>query len=257
VRTQRFRRRSSRGFTYLGVLFFVAALGIGLAAAGTVWQTQVRRDKEAELLFVGEQFQIALRDWNRANANVGDGFPKTLEQLLSDPNTPTTRRFLRRIYVDPMTGKADWGLVKSAAGSIRGVYSLSTDKPFRQQLPESLGEIESAASYSDWKFMVTPGAREATQVAAAGPTAPGLPSAPLPAFDPSGEPVVTPAPRPPPVDPKVRRCNQISQVDAGACAALERRYGPRASVPCLASAREREEACRTDSAIPPLVTNQR
>jgi len=47
--------RRQRGFTYLTVLFIVAILLGGLAMVGEVWETSAKRDKEAELLFVGNQ----------------------------------------------------------------------------------------------------------------------------------------------------------------------------------------------------------
>src|SRR5205807_712603 len=40
--------RRAGGFTYLTVLFIVAIMGIGLALAGTVWQTAALREREAE-----------------------------------------------------------------------------------------------------------------------------------------------------------------------------------------------------------------
>ncbi|MEO8039233.1 MAG: type II secretion system protein [Betaproteobacteria bacterium] len=250
-------RHSVAGFTYLAVLFLVALLGIALASAGVVWSTYSRRDKETELLFVGEQFQDALRAWNRANATVGDGFPKTLEQLLADPNAPDTRRFLRRIYVDPMTGKPQWGLVRGPAGGIIGVHSLSSDKPIRTQVPESLGGVSDATSYADWKFIAKAGSGD--RIAAAPSAASedtGLPSTPLPAVtDPTVPPV--PVAPPPPVDPKERRCKLMIQIDHGACSTLANRYGPLAGVPCATSARAREAACEAGSPIPPLVTNVR
>lgn len=37
---------TERGFTYIWILFAVALAGIVLAAAGQLWQTEARRDKE-------------------------------------------------------------------------------------------------------------------------------------------------------------------------------------------------------------------
>ena len=42
------------------MLFAVALIGILLAAAGQVWRTEALREKEKELLFVGEQFRQAI-----------------------------------------------------------------------------------------------------------------------------------------------------------------------------------------------------
>jgi type II secretory pathway pseudopilin PulG len=52
--------RAQRGFTYVGLLLAVALAGVALAAAGMLWSTTAKRDKEAELLFVGDQFRRAI-----------------------------------------------------------------------------------------------------------------------------------------------------------------------------------------------------
>jgi hypothetical protein len=49
-------RPAHRGFTYLTVLFIVAFMGVGLMAIGTMWQTASMREREKELLFVGNAY---------------------------------------------------------------------------------------------------------------------------------------------------------------------------------------------------------
>src|SRR5687767_15501109 len=48
------------GFTYLAALFMAAALGAGLVAVGETWSHARQREKEAELLWIGEQFRQAI-----------------------------------------------------------------------------------------------------------------------------------------------------------------------------------------------------
>src|SRR5215216_3145001 len=50
-----------RGFTLLGLMIIIAVMGAGLAAFGTLYSQTAQRDKEAELLFVGEQFRDAIK----------------------------------------------------------------------------------------------------------------------------------------------------------------------------------------------------
>ena len=54
------RRPRHAGFTYVGLLIAVAVLGVGLAAVGQVWSTAAAREKERELLFVGNQYRAAI-----------------------------------------------------------------------------------------------------------------------------------------------------------------------------------------------------
>jgi type II secretory pathway pseudopilin PulG len=144
------------GFTYLGVLFLVAAVGLALVAVAQVWSTTAKREREEELLFVGAQFRGAIEAYRTANANVGDGFPKELDWLLKDPHHPAIRRHLRRIYVDPITGSTEWGLVKTPAGGITGVHSLSEDAPIKTgAFPPEVTVAEGGKKYSDWIFAVS------------------------------------------------------------------------------------------------------
>lgn len=49
--------RQQKGFTYLGLLFVVALMGIALAATGSLWVVERQREREQELLFVGDQIR--------------------------------------------------------------------------------------------------------------------------------------------------------------------------------------------------------
>ena len=51
------------GFTYLGVLFVVATIGGGLAGTGELWSHSRQREKEAELLWIGNEFREAILRW--------------------------------------------------------------------------------------------------------------------------------------------------------------------------------------------------
>jgi type II secretory pathway pseudopilin PulG len=140
------------GFTYVGLLFLIAVIGISLAIAGEVWQNAQRREKEQELLFIGNQFRRALTLY-QAN---GAGNPARLEDLLKDPRSPNVRRYLRRIYRDPMTGSTEWGLVKSG-DAITGVYSLSGQAPLKKaQFSLADQDFEGKQKYSEWVFSPRP-----------------------------------------------------------------------------------------------------
>lgn len=141
------------GFTYLGLLFAIAILGITLSTVGVVWSTQIRREKEAELLFTGDQIRVAIGRYRAS----GGQYPQELGDLLEDKRSPAIRRFLRRIYVDPMTGKADWQTVVAPEGGIMGVASSSLLKPIKVAgFPLADTAFEKAECYCDWKFLYAP-----------------------------------------------------------------------------------------------------
>lgn len=155
--------RKQAGFSLLGLLFLVAGLGIGLAAVGTLWHTAVKRDKERELLFIGNEFRRAIESFWEVPLPEGTPrrLPRELNELLSDRRFPHTVRHLRRIYRDPMTGEADWGLVTEPDGGISGVYSLSHEEPMKKAGFEAgNAAFEGKEAYSDWVFSFKPSQKE-------------------------------------------------------------------------------------------------
>jgi hypothetical protein len=65
------------------------------------------------------------------------------------PRFPGKRRHLRRLYPDPMTGQADWVLLRQG-DHIIGVRSRATGRPFKQAGFEKRdADFAGAASYAD------------------------------------------------------------------------------------------------------------
>ncbi len=146
-------RRLEGGYTYLIVLFLVAGIGLLMAGIGQTWQARAQREKEAELLAIGVEMARALRHYHDASPEAAKVWPPDLASLLEDRRFPEPMRHLRRIYRDPMTGKAEWGLEREG-GRIVGIHSLSDKRPFRRvQLPPELGESSAKAlSVKEWVF---------------------------------------------------------------------------------------------------------
>jgi type II secretory pathway pseudopilin PulG len=145
------------GFTYIGVLLMVAITGIALAATATVWHFEVQRERERELLVIGNEFRLALDRYSAATLpGAGRRFPTRLEDLLLDERSAAKRRHLRRIYRDPMTGKTEWGVIRTADGQIIGVNSLSEEPTIKKANfgVRDLG-FTGKASYNQWVFMAT------------------------------------------------------------------------------------------------------
>src|SRR5438128_1104187 len=96
-RGERARRRAS-GFTYVGLLALVVLIGLFLSAAGEVASTAGRREREAQLLWVGHQYRAAIARYRNRNR----AYPQTLEELLGpSADAPLKVRYLRRLYRDP------------------------------------------------------------------------------------------------------------------------------------------------------------
>jgi type II secretory pathway pseudopilin PulG len=149
--------RPGRGFTYIGLLIFIALMGIALAGTGTLWHTHAQREKERELLFVGDQFRQAIGRYYELSPGGDKRFPATLEDLLLDERYPVTQRYLRRVYADPVTGKAQWGIVTGPGERIAGVYSLSDAAPFKRAgFPAVYEDFEDKEHYREWRFVYIP-----------------------------------------------------------------------------------------------------
>jgi type II secretory pathway pseudopilin PulG len=141
------------GFTFLALLFFVVALGVGMAAIGTLWNTAAQREKEKELLFAGDQYRRAIESFWKAAPKGAERLPKSLDELLLDPRNPQSVRHLRRLYPDPMTDKTEWGLKKDPDGGIRAVFSLSTGMPLkRANFPYPYDAFAEQLTYAGWQF---------------------------------------------------------------------------------------------------------
>lgn len=154
------RRRTDRetGFTYLGLMVLIAVMGIVLASTGEIWHMALKREKEHELLFVGDQFRRAINQYYQHSPLKPRRFPMSLDDLLKDPRYPGTQRYLRKIYIDPITGDSKWGLVTGPAGEIFGVYSLSEDEPIKKRNFSSAdSSFEGKTKYAEWVFMAAPG----------------------------------------------------------------------------------------------------
>jgi type II secretory pathway pseudopilin PulG len=156
--------RRLRGFTYVGLLIAVALISIGLAAVGQLWSTAMKRERERELLFIGAEFRRAIGHYYEASPGVKQ-YPRRLEELLEDQRFPVVKRHLRKIYLDPMTGKPNWGLIVQG-DRILGVHSRSTDPPLKSDNFEtSDNSFAGSGTYSDWRFVYAPLEAEATPVA--------------------------------------------------------------------------------------------
>jgi type II secretory pathway pseudopilin PulG len=155
-----------RGFTYLWVLIAVAVLGGSLAAYGESWSHGMQREKEAELLFIGNEYRRAIAQYYE-NTPVGyRRYPERLEDLLKDERYAFNRRYLRRLYRDPVTGAA-WGIVKAPEGGIMGIYSQSDEAPAKTgNFRKDDRDFAKAERYSEWRFVFSPPAVTPAQAGA-------------------------------------------------------------------------------------------
>ncbi|MBN1106443.1 MAG: type II secretion system protein [Deltaproteobacteria bacterium] len=146
------------GFTYITALVFVAVMGIALSAASGVWSTVMKREREQELLFRGDQIRRAIESYSKKTpGGRKPEFPRSLENLVNDSRFPAVTRHLRVVYRNPLSPDGKWEFILDARGGIKGVYAKSQDMPLKKaNFPAGYESFEKAGSYSDWKFTPAP-----------------------------------------------------------------------------------------------------
>lgn len=169
----------------MAVMFLVLLIGTGSLVAVKRWKTVVQRDKEAELLFRGQAIQRAISRYYNGQAGAGQ-YPLSLEDLLQDPRSAGTVRYLRKLYTDPMTD-GDWVLIQDEKERIKGVRSASQEAPLKvAKFPDALKFFEDKQTYAEWvfeyKLQATPAIPTPRKVGTPAPQ-PKTPSQPRPDED--------------------------------------------------------------------------
>ena len=165
---------SEGGYTLVVVVMVVAVMAIMMAVAVQTVSFQMQREREAELIFRGQQYVEGIRIYRQKYGR----YPMRMKELWeADP------RVLRQKWTDPITGKEEWGVVflgqegqrvggaggpgqqrpqttptrtpvfgdrglggsGEKVGPIIGVHSLSTDT--------SIKVYEGRTQYNEWKFV--------------------------------------------------------------------------------------------------------
>lgn len=174
LRAIRRRRPAGRqqGMVLMAVLVALAILSLMVAHTSQQMSEQNRREREVELLFVGEQYRQAILSFWRDSPGGVRRWPTHLDELLEDRRYPAPRRHLRQLYRDPMAPQLPWRLI-TQGNAILGVHSQAPGAPFRQAgFSAAQAGFNDAGSYADWRFIVDLGVAPAT---AAGSGSKGLP----------------------------------------------------------------------------------
>lgn len=220
------------GFTYLGLIIFVAIVGMVGAATLKIGALLQRAAAEEELLEIGAAYSAALDSYAAATPRGASPYPPSIQELLKDPRSPGVRRHLRKVYVDPLTGKAEWGIVYLGDGQtgIVAIHSLSDARPLKvANFDGRFKGLDNKETVSEWRFSAReqslapaqprPGAPTAApaQPPAAAPPAPTAPppQVPVPAPEPTPEEEGPPEPEPdPPADAEPEEVEREAQQEA-------------------------------------------
>jgi type II secretory pathway pseudopilin PulG len=166
------RSPADAGYAMAGLLVGIAVMGVLLAVAMPVWRQQMVREKEAELVFRGEQYARAIALYQR---KLGPGsLPPSVDVLVE-------QRFLRKEYEDPMSEDGEFQILyasQQAGGSSTGRGGTPSDETGGQQqagtqtsgasgvrggvigvtsksTDASIRVYNGASRYNEWQFLYT------------------------------------------------------------------------------------------------------
>ena len=114
-------RRAAAGYAMAALLVAMSVMAIMMSAAMPTWSHMIRREKEEELLFRGNQYARAINQYQRKYANAS---PATLDVLVEqrllrkkfkDPLSPTKEGEFQMLYLNSRAGGP-----QSTAGAGRG-----------------------------------------------------------------------------------------------------------------------------------------
>lgn len=137
------RRRKDAGFSLAALIFFAAAASILAAAAVPAYQMQAQREQEEELIFRGQEYMRAIQKYQRKFGI----YPPTIDALLETNGI----RFLRREYLDPITGEEFRLITINADGSVSGSTVLNqrvNNVPLFGAAPQVFGQQPQTGSSS-------------------------------------------------------------------------------------------------------------
>ena len=146
---------SQDGLTLIELIVTVAILAILASAAVPLARFRAQRERERELRYDLWQMRDAIdRYKDAADKNLfqikldSQGYPPDLDTLVNGVDVQGKKlKFLRRLPVDPMTGKADWGM--------RSMQDDSNSDSWGGQnvfdvYSKSSGTGLNGTKYSDW-----------------------------------------------------------------------------------------------------------
>jgi type II secretory pathway pseudopilin PulG len=110
-------QQGQHGYAMAALLVALAVMSVLMSAVLPAWRHQAQREKEAELIFRGEQYVRAISLWERRN---GPGArPPNVDVLVQ-------QRYLRKKYQDPMSDDGEFQLLFAGVNPPQGAPGAQT-----------------------------------------------------------------------------------------------------------------------------------
>jgi len=149
------RKQGERGLTLVELIITVAILGILASAAVPIARFQIKRQKERDLHYALWQMRDAIDKYKDAADKGGimtkidsQNYPPDLETLVTGVDIQGKKvKFLRRIPIDPMSGKPEWGLRSMQDDPHSDTYG---GQSVFDVYSKSQGTALDGTKYADW-----------------------------------------------------------------------------------------------------------
>jgi type II secretory pathway pseudopilin PulG len=191
--------QGNRGYAMAALLVGMSVMAVLMGALLPVWTTMAKREKEAELVFRGNQYARAIGLFQRKFANTP---PPSIDLLVE-------QRFLRKKYKDPITNDdfqplyANQAMMPGGAGPggqpLSGQRAGTPPAPGRQLIQTGFGATGATAAggiigvtsksketslkvfngrtkYNEWAFVHVQTSQQLGQPGIGGPVRPGAPN---------------------------------------------------------------------------------
>jgi len=148
------RREGEAGYAMAALLTALAIMTIGMSVAMPAWRHAAQREREAELLWRGQQYDRAVQLYRRKYSAPG---PPNLDILIE-------QKFLRKKYKDPITG-GDFELKPVGPGGVNLPPGVRQPQRARGQLiggvrskskQKSIRLVNGRDRYDQWEFTYVP-----------------------------------------------------------------------------------------------------
>lgn len=142
------------GYSYLWFLIILIFISMVMTNNLLVYSTIKKKEKENELFKIATIYCKAI---NGFYTNAPDGmmaYPNEIKYLLKDPRYSKDVRYLRTLYLDPLTNK-EFIYIRNEQKKIVGFYSSSKSKIIRKKLPAEFYYLNGAQKYSDLRFCLS------------------------------------------------------------------------------------------------------
>jgi len=142
------RNNGEDGFLLVAMILAVALILVFLAVAAPRVAKDLQHEKELETVHRGNQYVRAIRLYYRKFGH----YPGSVDELVKSNNI----RFLRRKYLDPMTGKDDWRIIH--VGENKTTVTGFFGQPLAGLATSGLGSAQGMVSTTGGAAATTGGA---------------------------------------------------------------------------------------------------